>query len=169
MKITTNDELQLNSLVGTGTRLLQVSSGGTISAGLGSTKNYSYKYTGSTTAITSTTGLMVGLGYGFSASTTGIVSVNISFTNVGGNSGQTFTTLLRWGGGSAPINGGAATGTIAATMSWKAPASTMSEAVSISSIINIGTSSLASWFDLSLAATSGTSQAININGCFIEI
>ncbi len=33
MKLTTNDELQLNSLVGSGTRSLQVSAGGTISVG----------------------------------------------------------------------------------------------------------------------------------------
>jgi hypothetical protein len=166
MKLTTNDELQLNSLVGTGTRTLQVSAGGTISA---ATKNYSYKYTASTTAVTTTTGLMVGLGYGFSASTTGIAFVNINFTNVGSGSNQTFTVLLRWGTGSTPINGGALTGTIAATMTWKSPASAVNAPVGISSIINIGTSATPTWFDLSLAATSGTSQAINVNGSFIEI
>jgi hypothetical protein len=37
MKLTTNDEIQLNSLVGTGTRTLQVSADGTIGVGAGST------------------------------------------------------------------------------------------------------------------------------------
>ena len=39
MKLTTNDELQLNSLVGSGTRSLQVSADGTISVGAGSSSS----------------------------------------------------------------------------------------------------------------------------------
>ena len=113
---------------------------------------------------------MVGLGYGFSASTTGIVSVNINFVNVVANGSSTYTTLLRYGIGSAPVNGGALAGTIAATMSLRTPGSGMSSPVGVSAIINIGTSSTATWFDISLAGPSGgSSQATTINGTFIEI
>ena len=76
MKLTTNDELQLNSLVGSGTRSLQVSADGTISVGAGSSSSTIASAIGAAAPPTTSwlgSNAQIGAGIGTSAFTANVI------------------------------------------------------------------------------------------------
>lgn len=121
---------------------------------------------GNPTGTTSLTAVMMGLG-GAAAITpvkTGRIAFTISGQMANNTNNDGATVQLRYGTGTAPINGAAVTGTQAGnSQSFTAAAANNSSGFSISPIVTGLTLGTPVWFDLGLqAATGGTASVTGI-------
>lgn len=124
------------------------------------------------TGTTSTTGVMMGLGSSATITPTvsGRIYLAISGTISNNTTGDGVAGAIRFGTGTAPINGAAPTGTgVGPVASWTVPAGAANAPYSISGVLTGLTIGTAYWIDVVLnAITGGTASIKNTAVCAFE-
>ena len=124
------------------------------------------------TGSTSSAGLMMGLAGALTPNTTGVVEVTISGSSQNSSS-HTNAIQIRYGTGTAPTNGAAATGTVIGGVVNIAPIAITGSAngncpFSLQGILTGLTISTAYWFDVLLQSTDNSSTA-TVTGLSVSI
>jgi hypothetical protein len=118
------------------------------------------------TGTTSTTPVMAGLGGTCHITPVYSGRIKVEFIATVGNStsGATVTNTVRFGTGTAPANGVAATGTQVGTgVAYTAPASNYNEPIFNGGIITGLSTGTAYWLDITEAVSTGTGSYINVS------
>jgi hypothetical protein len=126
----------------------------------------------SSTGTTSTTGVMAGLAYAITPVRTGKVFVSISGSVQNTVAGGQCLAQIRYGTGTAPINGAALTGTaIGAYANGHSGGIAYRLPFNLTAVITGLTPGTPIWFDLSQSAVaaSGTASVINVAGTAYEL
>ena len=128
--------------------------------------------TAAPTGTTDTTGKMMGLAAAITPATLGTVMAIVSGTLANATAiADGAKTQIRWGTGTAPVNGAALTGTAVGGIAQYIAATTAETApFSLNAVISGLTPGTAIWVDISLAAiTGGTAAATNVSVSLVEI
>lgn len=122
------------------------------------------------TGTTSATQVMMGLAGSITPTTSGKIMVVIS-GGINNSNGNTASTIqIRYGTGSAPTNGAAATGTTAGAAHITSNASGgVSQSFSVNAIVSSLTPATAYWLDLGVATAAGTASIKTISISAYEI
>ena len=144
--------------------------GKTLASALGAAATTAQSTPANPTGTSSATQVMMGLAGSITPTKSGKVLIIISgaLQNTGG--ATTNTVQIRYGTGTAPANGAAATGTTAGAALQSAPTNGSGpEAFSINAIVSGLTLSTAHWIDVGLAASAGTGSIRTISISAVEV
>lgn len=155
---------------------LQTDASGNVTAGAGILPAFVKSGPFNPVSTSSSTAVMMGLGSSatITPKTTGRIQVNVTATvmiTTAGAAGQPATIELRYSTGTAPTNGVAVVGTLAAGPDqYNMAASNYLQAVSLNTIITGLSVNVATWLDLSLRTFTGgwTAQLLNVMITAIE-
>lgn len=123
------------------------------------------------TGTTSTTQVMAGLAVAFTPRSTGRMLVVVTMRGANSTAASGALAQIRFGTGTAPTNGAAATGTaVGAATHAISTAANEFNTIALTAIITGATVGTALWVDLGEAAvTSGTATLTNISVSIVEI
>ncbi len=154
----------LQSTQGAGSALLSC---GAVSIPQGFAQSYT---TSTTPTAQSTSFLMAGFALSATPVTTGRLQVNFSCSLQVATAVTNAQIQIRYGTGTAPVNGVAATGTVAGAAQL-VKASGVAAPTMIGSVVVVTglTSSTAYWFDLAYDTPSTTADALQLNACNVTI
>jgi hypothetical protein len=122
------------------------------------------------TGTTSASQVMMGLAGSITPTNSGKVLITISGSTYNTGGGTVNTHQIRYGTGSAPTNGAAATGTTAGSAVQVAPANgSQPTALSLNAVVTGLTPSTAYWIDVGLGTASGTASIKQISISTVEV
>lgn len=143
------------------------------SAAISTTPNVSQSTPADPTSTSSTTGVMMGLNAAITPTGSGKILIIISGDSQNNTGGDGTKKQIRFGTGTAPINGAALTGTAAGGLQVdvnQQSSGGQEQGFSLNAIVSGLTLSTAYWIDISLGAvTGGTASLKNLSISIIEI